>query len=84
MVWEILADFQINNLDLEQTTILKKIIADQAILINKLQGYLVGTIKEPKKILKPSDKLTMAEARIDIDKFLRRIQKRNAEKKKHP
>ena len=69
---------------MEQTTILKKIIADQAILINKLQGYLVGTIKEPKKILKPSDKLTMAEARIDIDKFLRRIQKRNAEKKKHP
>ena len=63
---------------MDQTTILKKIIADQAILINKLQGYLVGTIKEPKKILKPSNKLSMAEARIKMEIFLKRQQKKNS------
>ena len=53
---------------MEQTTILKKIIAEQAILINKLQGYLVDNIKAPKKVLKPSNKLTMAEARVLVNK----------------
>ena len=52
---------------MEQTTILKKIIAEQAILINKLQGYLVDTIpKKPSK--RPSNKLTIEEARVLVNK----------------
>ena len=58
---------------MEQTTILKKIIAEQAILINKLQGYLVDNIKAPKK---SSSKLTMAEARILVNKMIERQQKK--------
>ena len=53
---------------MEQTTILKKIIAEQAILINKLQSYLVDNIKPPKKVLKTNNRLTMAEARVLVNK----------------
>ena len=61
---------------MEQTTILKKIIAEQAILINKLQAHLVDTIpKKPSK--RPSNKLSMAEARIKMEIFLKRQQKKN-------
>ena len=59
---------------MEQTTILKKIIAEQAILINKLQAHLVDNIKAPKK---SSNKLTMAEARILVKKMIERQQKKN-------
>ena len=59
---------------MNQITILKKIIDDQAILINKLQGYLVDNIKPPKK---PSKKLTMPEARVKLEVFLKRQQKKN-------
>ena len=53
---------------MEQTTILKKIIAEQAILINKLQAHLVDTIpKKPSK--RPNNKLSMAEARILVNKM---------------
>mgnify|MGYP000097162819 CR=1 FL=1 len=62
---------------MNQITILKKIIDDQAILINKLQGYIVDNIKPPKKILKPSNKLSMAEARVKLEIFLKRQQKKN-------
>ena len=54
---------------MEKIELLKKIIADQSILINKLQGYLVDNIKAPKKILKPSNKLTIAEARVLVNKM---------------
>jgi len=60
---------------LEKIELLKKIIADQSILINKLQGYLVDNIKAPKK---SSNKLTMAEARIKMEIFLKRQQKKNS------
>jgi len=63
---------------MNQITILKKIIDDQAILINKLQGYLVDNIKPPKKVLKPSNKLSMAEARVKLEIFLKRQQKKNS------
>ena len=53
---------------MNQITILKKVIAEQAILINKLQAHLVDNIKAPKKVLKPSNKLTMAEARVLVNK----------------
>tara|TARA_B110000967_G_scaffold42264_1_gene42233 strand:- start:503 stop:694 length:192 start_codon:yes stop_codon:yes gene_type:complete len=53
--------------------LLQAIIEDQNVLINKLQGYLIGgTIHIPKKIVKPSNKTTMEEARIGIYKFLKR------------
>ena len=39
--------------------LLKKIIEDQSILINKLQGYLNDTIEIPKKIVRPSNKITI-------------------------
>ena len=58
---------------MEQTTILKKIIAEQAILINKLQAHLVDNIKAPKK---SSNKLSMAEARILVNKMIERQQKK--------
>ena len=61
---------------MNQITILKKIIDDQAILINKLQGYLVDNIKPPKKI--SSNKLSMAEARVKMEIFLKRQQKKNS------
>ena len=67
---------------MEQTTILKKIIAEQAILINKLQSYLVDNIKPPKKVLKPSNKLTIAEARVLVNKMFERTQARNVRKEK--
>ena len=60
---------------MNQITILKKIIDDQAILINKLQGYIVDNIKPPKK---PSKKLTMPEARVKMEIFLKRQQKKNS------
>ena len=51
-------------------------------MINKLQGYLVGDIiQTPKRIVKPSGKITMAEARINIKKMFERTQERNARKK---
>ena len=62
---------------MNQITILKKIIEDQNVLINKLQGYLVDNIKAPKKVLKPSNKLTMAEARILVNNSFERQQKKN-------
>ena len=65
---------------MNQITILKKIIEDQNVLINKLQGYLVDNIKAPKKVLKPSNKLTMAEARILVNNSFERTQVRNARK----
>ena len=61
---------------MNQITILKKIIDDQAILINKLQGYIVDNIKPPKKI--SSNKLSMAEARVKLEIFLKRQQKKNS------
>ena len=67
---------------MEKIELLKKIIADQSILINKLQGYLVDNIKAPKKILKPSNKLTIAEARVLVNKMFERTQVRNARKEK--
>ena len=60
---------------MNQITILKKVIAEQAILINKLQAHLVDTI--PKKPSKSSKKLTMAEARVKLEIFLKRQQKKN-------
>ena len=66
---------------IENLYLLKRIIDDQAILINKLQGYLVGDIiQTPKRIVKPSGKITMAEARINIKKMFERTQERNARK----
>ena len=59
---------------MEKIELLKKIIADQSILINKLQGYLVDNIKAPKK---SSNKLTIAEARILVNKMIERQQKKN-------
>ena len=53
---------------MERIELLKRIIDDQAILINKLQAHLVDNIKAPKKVLKPSNKLTMAEARVLVNK----------------
>ena len=61
---------------MNQITILKRIIDDQAILINKLQGYLVDNIKPPKKV--SSNKLSMAEARVKMEIFLKRQQKKNS------
>ena len=61
---------------MEKIELLKRIIDDQAILINKLQGYLVDNIKPPKKI--SSNKLSMAEARIKMEIFLKRQQKKNS------
>ena len=60
---------------MNQITILKKVIAEQAILINKLQAHLVDTI--PKKPSKSNKKLTMAEARILVNKMIERQQKKN-------
>ena len=68
---------------MEKIEILKRIIDDQAILINKLQGYLVGGITQtPKKIKKTSRQIKDAEARIMMMKMLERAQKRNAQKNK--
>ena len=67
-----------SSLFIENLYLLKRIIDDQAILINKLQGYLVGDIiQTPKKIVKPSNKLTMAEARVGINKFLKLQKQKN-------
>ena len=42
---------------MEKIELLKKIIDDQAILINKLQGYLVSDLKQtPKKIIKTTSR----------------------------
>ena len=51
--------------------LLKKIIEDQSILINKLQGYLNDTIEIPKKIVRPSNKITIEEATENIKRFLK-------------
>ena len=60
---------------MEKIELLKRIIDDQAILINKLQGYIVDNVKPPKK---PSKKLTMPEARVKLEIFLKRQQKKNS------
>ena len=66
---------------MEKIEILKKIIDDQAILINKLQGYLVGGITQtPKKIKKTTRQIKDAEARIMMMKMLERAQERNVRK----
>tara|TARA_B110000114_G_scaffold12838_1_gene12530 strand:+ start:388 stop:591 length:204 start_codon:yes stop_codon:yes gene_type:complete len=66
---------------MEKIELLKKIIDDQAILINKLQGYLVGgIIQTPKKIVKPSNKLTIEEATINLMKMFERSQERKKNK----
>ena len=68
---------------MEKIEILKRIIDDQAILINKLQGYLVGGITQtPKKIKKTSRQIKDAEARILVMKMFDRAQERNARKSK--
>jgi len=68
---------------MEKIELLKKIIDDQAILINKLQGYLVGgIIQTPKKIKKTSRQIMNAEARVMVNKMLDRLQERNARKSK--
>ena len=68
---------------MEKIELLKRIIDDQAILINKLQGYLVGNIiQTPKKIKKTSRQIKDAEARITIMKMFERAQERNARKSK--
>ena len=59
---------------MEKIELLKRIIAEQAILIHKLQAHLVDNIKAPKK---SSNKLTMAEARILVNKMIERQQKKN-------
>ena len=66
---------------MEKIEMLKKIIDDQAILINKLQGYLVGNIiQTPKKIKKTRRQIMDAEARIMVAKMFDRAQERNARK----
>ena len=66
---------------MEKIEILKRIIDDQAILINKLQGYLVGNIiQTPKKIKKTTRQIKDAEARIMMMKMLERAQERNVRK----
>ena len=66
---------------MEKTELLKRIIDDQAILINKLQGYLIGgIIQTPKKIKKTSRQIKDAEARILVMKIFDREQERNARK----
>ena len=66
---------------MEKIELLKKIIDDQAILINKLQGYLVGNIiQTPKKIKKTTRQIKDAEARIMMMKMLERAQERNVRK----
>ena len=66
---------------MEKIEMLKKIIDDQAILINKLQGYLVGDIiQTPKKIKKTRRQIMNAEARVMVNKMLDRLQERNARK----
>ena len=68
---------------MEKIELLKKIIDDQAILINKLQGYLVSDLKHsPKKIKKTSRQIKDAEARILVMKMFDRAQERNARKSK--
>jgi len=68
---------------MEKIELLKKIIDDQAILINKLQGYLVSDLKHsPKTIKKTSRQIKDAEARIMMMKMLERAQERNAQKNK--
>ena len=68
---------------MEKIEMLKRIIDDQAILINKLQGYLVGDIiQTPKKIKKTSRQIMNAEARVMVNKMLDRLQERNARKSK--
>jgi len=63
---------------MEKIEILKRIIDDQAILINKLQGYLVGGITQtPKKIKKTSRQIKDAEARVGINKFLKLQKQKN-------
>jgi hypothetical protein len=63
---------------MEKIELLKKIIDDQAILINKLQGYLVGgIIQTPKKIKKTSRQIKDAEARVGINKFLKLQKQKN-------
>ena len=62
--------------DMEKIEMLKRIIDDQAILINKLQGYLVGDIiQTPKKIKKTRRQIMDAEARIMVTKVFERLQK---------
>mgnify|MGYP007134741468 CR=1 FL=1 len=69
---------------MEKIEMLKRIIDDQAILINKLQGYLVSDLKQtPKKIIKTTSRqIKDAEARIMMMKMLERAQERNAQKNK--
>ena len=69
---------------MEKIEILKRLIDDQAILINKLQGYLVSDLKQtPKKIIKTTTRqIKDAEARIMMMKMLERAQERNAQKNK--
>ena len=67
---------------MEKIEILKRIIDDQAILINKLQGYLVSDLKQtPKKIIKTTSRqIRDAEARIMVNQMLDRLQEKNARK----
>jgi hypothetical protein len=66
---------------MEKIELLKRIIDDQAILINKLQGYLVGDIiQTPKKIKKTKRQIMNAEARVMVMKMFDRAQERNARK----
>ena len=66
---------------MEKIEILKRIIDDQAILINKLQGYLLGDIiQTPKKIKKTKRQIMNAEARVMVMKMFDRAQERNARK----
>ena len=68
---------------MEKIELLKKIIDDQAILINKLQGYLVSDLKHsPKTIKKTSRQIKDAEARILVMKIFNRAQERNAQRNK--
>ena len=69
---------------MEKIEMLKRIIDDQAILINKLQGYLVSDLKQtPKKIIKTTSRqIKDAEARIMMMKMHERAQERNAQKNK--
>ena len=68
---------------MEKIELLKKIIENQSVLINKLQGYLTDTIETPKIVVNTSRQIKGAEAKAYLKKYLDNILRRNLQKKKH-
>jgi|TARA_B100000795_G_scaffold117687_1_gene87557 hypothetical protein len=68
---------------MEKIELLKKIIEDQSVLINKLHGYLTDTIETPKIVVNTSRQIKGAEAKAYLKKYLDNILRRNLQKKKH-